>query len=85
MSLDIRDQRVHDLAWEASERSGLSLTRVVEKALEQYLQGLDSPATAEARRLRVAAILGDIDARMTPEGRALLTTDDLHDDSGLPT
>ncbi len=85
MSLNIKDQRVNDLAREASERSGLSLTRVVEKALEQYLQRLDSPVTGEARRLRVTAILDDIDARMTSEGRAHLTTDDLYDDSGLPT
>jgi len=84
MSLNIKKPRVHELAREASARTGLSQTSVIEAALEEYLGRLARPADDAERRLRVDAILDDIDARMTPELRAGITTDDLYDDAGLP-
>ena len=84
MSLNIKKQRVHELAREAATRTGLSQTSVIEVALEHYLAALQAPADDSERRHRVDAILRDIDARMTPELRAGLTTDDLYDEDGLP-
>jgi antitoxin VapB len=83
VSLNIKKQRVHELAREAAARTGMSQTSVIEAALEQYLRQTAHPADDE-RRDRVDAILRDIDARMTPEIRAGLTADDLYDEHGLP-
>ena len=37
MSLNIKNERVHDLAREAAQRTGQSQTRVIEVALLEYL------------------------------------------------
>ena len=82
--MNIKKPRVHELARTAADRTGLSQTRVVEAALEQYLNSLEGPVDADERRRRAEAILRDIDARMTPRLRAGLTTEDLYDGQGLP-
>lgn len=82
--MNIKKPRVHELARTAADRTGLSQTRVVEAALEQYLNSLEGPVDADERRRRAEAILRDIDARMTPRLRAGLTTEDLYDEQGLP-
>lgn len=84
MGMNIKKPRVHELARTAADRTGLSQTRVVEAALEQYLNSLEGPVDADERRRRAGAILRDIDARMTPGLRAGLTTEDLYDEQGLP-
>ncbi|GAA1146349.1 type II toxin-antitoxin system VapB family antitoxin [Ornithinicoccus hortensis] len=87
MSLNIKNQRVHDLAREAARRTGTTKTSAIEAALDQYLAGLDAPAAREQRRARVEAVLADIDLRLSDADRAALRRDleDLYDDQGLPT
>ena len=41
MSLNIKDERIHDLVREAASRTGLSQTRVVEKAITDLEVGID--------------------------------------------
>lgn len=42
MSLNIKDERIHALVREAASRTGLSQTRVVEKAITDLLGKLDA-------------------------------------------
>ena len=83
MAINIKRERVHELARQAASVTGRSQTDVIESALEHYLADLtrdDHPN----RRARVDALLALVDAEMTDETRAALTTDDLYDDAGLP-
>ena len=82
MSLNIKNERVHELVREASRRTGRSQTSVVEAALEAYLRSLD--AERDARAARLQEVLADFDARLTDADRAAMTTDDLYDEAGLP-
>jgi antitoxin VapB len=82
VSLNIKNEHVHDLVRQAAERTGLSQTGVVEKALEQLLASLDDDK--EARRRSVDAILAEIRVQMRKPGPPLLTDDDLYDENGLP-
>lgn len=86
MGLNIKSEKVHALVREAAERTGMSQTRVVEEAMKRMLKQLDDEDTAraDARLAELRAIVADIHALLTPEGRALLTTDDLYDDDGMP-
>lgn len=79
MGLNIKNERVCELAREAAERSGLSQTAAIEQALSAYLREL----TKDERRARIDFILSDIDARLTDEDRKALTTDWLYDENGL--
>jgi antitoxin VapB len=85
MSLNIKNERVHELAREAAAKSGQSQTSVVETALRHYLDELDREATHEARMKRVYEILADVHARIEadPE-RYDFSTDFLYDENGLP-
>lgn len=60
MSLNIKNQRVHDLARQAAAATGRSQTSVIELALERLLreQGLDPEAAATAARIDVARAIG---------------------------
>ncbi len=85
MSLNIKNERVHQLAREAAHRTGLSQTGVIEEALLQYLRRLDGEQEAKGRR--VDEILAVFDARLTDEDRAEMTElmNDMYDDeTGLP-
>lgn len=82
MSLNIKNERVHDLVREAARRTGRSQTSVVEAALEAYLRTLNTEREARAERLH--AVLADFDALLTDADRAAMTTDDLYDEAGLP-
>ncbi|WP_405161042.1 type II toxin-antitoxin system VapB family antitoxin [Nocardia sp. NBC_01499] len=86
MGLNIKNERVHGLVREAAERMGMSQTGVIEEALKRMLKELDAEheAAQQSRKARLWEIVADIDARMTPETRTLLTTDDLYDDQGMP-
>ena len=83
MSLNIKNERVHELVREASRRTGLSQTGVVQLALERMLRSLDDEAPSKVES-DLRAILRDFDARLTPERRALLSSDDLYDEHGIP-
>lgn len=84
MSLNIKNERVHQLARDAAARTGLSQTSVIEEALLQYLRSLDDDK--DAKRRRVDEILAMFDARLTDEDRAAMgrDLDDLYDEAGLP-
>ncbi|SDV04519.1 hypothetical protein SAMN04488544_3990 [Microlunatus sagamiharensis] len=82
VSLNIKNEHVHDLVRQAAERTGLSQTSVVERAIEQLLASLDDDK--EARRRSVDAILAEIRVQMRKPGPPLLTDDDLYDENGLP-
>ena len=81
MSLNIKNERVHELAREAAQLSGKSQTAVIQEALEDWL-ARHSDAEA-ARRERVYEIVADMQRRVRESG-APLSTDDLYDEYGLP-
>lgn len=85
MSLNIKNERVHQLVRDAAQRTGLSQTSVIEEALKRYLRDLDEQQSATRRR--VDEILAVFDARLTDRDRAEMTKmmDDMYDDeTGLP-
>ena len=82
VSLNIKNEHVHDLVRQAAERTGLSQTSVVEEAISQLLRRLD--AEQDERRRRVDEILDDIRGLLTDEDRAALNTDFLYDENGRP-
>ncbi len=84
MGLNIKNERVHALARDAAQRTGLSQTSVIEEALVQYLQRLDSARRED--RARVDEILAMFDARLTDDDRAEMRAfmEDMYDEDGLP-
>ena len=86
MSLNIKNEHVHELAREAARRTGKSQTSVIEEALTKFLEDLDySPAAIEARTANLLAIAADFHARMVAAGDGPLSSDWLYDDeTGLP-
>lgn len=85
MSLNIKNERVHELARLAASRTGKSQTSVIEEALRRYLDELDRAASREAKDKRLYEILADIHARIAahPENYDF-STDFLYDENGLP-
>lgn len=84
MSLNIKNERVHDLAREAAQRTGRTQTSVIEEALAQLLEGLQRDEGPEARRAEVRRILDDVDRRLTDDDRVRMSTDHLYDEHGAP-
>lgn len=76
MSLNIKNPRVHDLARQASQRTGLTQTSVIELALERLLSSLPAADT------ELDALIHEVQTRIAAQGP--LTCDDLYDESGLP-
>ena len=87
MSLNIKNERVHDLAPELARRTGRTQTAVIESALEAYLDALLHDSRAEERERRARQTLARIDARLTDADRDAVRTasDELYDEkTGLP-
>ena len=85
MSLNIKNEHVHDLAREAARRTGKSQTSVIEEALEKFLADLGHERRQIGLKEDIMAIVEDFQARLTPEDRERMTTDWLYDDeTGLP-
>lgn len=86
--MNIKNERVHQLAREAAAKSGRSQTSVLEEALVRYLADLDGESAASGARRREAVdrVLAKLDQRLTDrDGASLLkASKDLYDDSGLP-
>ena len=76
MSLNIKNERVHDLAREAARRTGMNQTSVIEAALERLLAQLDDEAGTIDQL--IAGLQRDVG------GHGRLSTDELYDDAGLP-
>lgn len=77
MGLNIKNERVHELAREAARLTGGNQTSAIELALERFLADLDRAHVGSAhldlvRTMQRAAV--DLD----------LATDELYDDNGLP-
>lgn len=89
MGLNIKNERVHQLARRAAHTLGTSQTRAIEVALERLLaeSGDDPEQNEHLRKKRaVAALVAELheEAARTKPG-AITTIDDLYDDAtGLP-
>lgn len=81
MSLNIKNERVHDLVRTAAQKTGLSQTSVVEAALRCYLANLDQ----EGRRQRADELVADMQRRWRESDAPPFTAEDLYDPvTGLP-
>lgn len=86
MGLNIKNERVHELARRAARTTGKSQTGVIEEALERLLADLDRQDRDQARQMRLDVIFADIDATITDADRQAVrgAQDQLYDDRGLP-
>lgn len=86
MSLNIKNEHVHDLARRAAALSGMSQTAVVEVALEQFIESRSTRGEAPSKRDRVRRLRAWLDATITDEDRAAIdeTMAEMYDESGLP-
>ena len=80
MSLNIKDERIHDLVREAASSTGLSQTRVVEKAITDLLGKLDAEGARSGLDELLERVYLELSASEGP-----LDFDSLYDPStGLP-
>jgi antitoxin VapB len=85
MSLNIKNEHVHDLAREAARLTGKSQTSVVEEALERLLADLEHERRKVGLKEDIKAIVDDFQARTVAAGDGPLSSDWLYDDeTGLP-
>lgn len=86
MSLNIKNERVHELARRAAHLTGRSQTSVIEEALERYVASFESPDPEAVRQARLDAVFLDIDVNTTDAERAATRAAEvgLYDESGLP-
>ncbi len=76
MSLNIKNPRVHEMAREAAERTGMSQTSVIELALQRFL------ATLPSADEELDTLIHALQTRIAVGGP--LSTDELYDEAGLP-
>lgn len=89
MALNIKNERVHELARVAARRTGATQVSALEAALEQYLAGLDAAGVtnpAGSRVERARAIAGAMRDSWTDADRAAMKVDleAMYDEHGLP-
>ncbi|MDO5535486.1 MAG: type II toxin-antitoxin system VapB family antitoxin [Propionibacteriaceae bacterium] len=89
MGLNIKNDRVHDLARQAAEALGTTMTGAIEMALTRLLadEGLEPAARRRRERdARIDATLARIDAIVTSvPAENVFTIEDLYDpETGLP-
>lgn len=85
MSLNIKNEHVHELAREAARRTGKSQTSVIEEALERLLADLEHDRRRVGLKEDLIAIAADFHARTVAAGDGPLSSDWLYDDeTGLP-
>ncbi len=85
MSLNIKNEHVHELAREAARRTGKSQTSVIEEALEKFLADLEHERRKVGLKEDIRAIAADFQARTLVAGDGPLSSDWLYDDeTGLP-
>lgn len=84
MALNIKNQRVCDLAREAAERFNTTQVDVIEKALQELLHSKEQ-RRAE-RYERIMAAVDELHASFTDEEREALRNVDqeIYDEDGLP-
>ena len=81
MGMNIKSEKAHQMAKRLARRTGMTVTAVVESALEEKLARLERSMDAEAKFQRIKRFVDALPA--PPPG---LTSDhsDLYDDDGLP-
>ncbi|ACV07243.1 type II toxin-antitoxin system VapB family antitoxin [Kytococcus sedentarius] len=87
MALNIKNERVHQLAREAAALRGTSQTSALEAALEEYLERHAAGRRSEDERWeRVTALVDQIRIDLQDAGSGSLSEEltDLYDDDGLP-
>lgn len=90
MSLNIKDDRTHELVRELARRTGTSQTAAVRDAVERRLADLGSGDLGEAgreeRRRAIEQIVAEFHADLSDEDRRrMLSADEwLYDEHGLP-
>lgn len=87
MGLNIKNERVHQLARRAAELTGKTQTGAIEEALVRLLRehGEDPDgAAAREREARVVRLVADYTATPAVANSAIRTPEDLYDDAGLP-
>ena len=87
MGLNIKNQRVHDLARRAAEVTGKTQTGAIEEALERLLREHEVDLEEEKwqRKLdRIRVIVDRYQAEPVDPDREIRTVEDLYDESGLP-
>ncbi len=87
MAMNIKNQRVHDLAREAATLTGATQTSALESALESYLDGLKDHDSQQGERLsRARELVAQIQGSLTDEDRAAMRRhlEEMYDDEGLP-
>ena len=84
MSLNIKNEHVHDLVREAARRTGKSQTSVVEEALRSYLDELGREQEHAESRQQAREVLADIQRRVAAAGGPRVEVEDLYDENGLP-
>lgn len=88
MGLNIKNERVHDLAREAARVTGTTQTSAIEEALRLLLQqhGEDPDNSAREARVRRLLAMGERYRREeNPAAAAVVRVEDLYDEAtGLP-
>lgn len=86
MSLNIKNERVHELAREAARLTGKSQTAVIAEALEKYVAEVSGVGERAARRHRLDVVFAEIQATVTDADRAATkkVMDEMYDENGLP-
>lgn len=86
MGLNIKNQRVHDLAREVAQRTGTTQTSAIEEALQRRLEALRAADDDDARRRRLLRLMDEIESDTTDADRARTAQvqEELYDVRGLP-
>ena len=88
MSLNIKNERVHELAREAARVTGKTQTGAIEEALVKLIEeyGVDPDRRVRMRKLaRIGRVLAEIDAVPADPDQEIMTIEDLYDpETGLP-
>ncbi|SHF81800.1 antitoxin VapB [Jatrophihabitans endophyticus] len=85
MSLNIKNETVHELVREAARRTGRSQTSVVEVALRRYLDELSDHESEQQRDAELDSLVRDMQRRWRDSTEPPFTAEDLYDpETGLP-
>lgn len=84
MGLNIKNERVHELAKEAARRTGRTQTSAIEVALEQFLARTEAEQSAEARRRRADELIRELQAAAATSANKMQIEDLYDDETGLP-
>lgn len=84
MGLNIKNERVHQLAKEAAARTGRTQTGAIELALEELLTRIKREESQEERRRRSYELIAELQAAAAAAGDGMSVEDLYDDETGLP-